>query len=597
MNFPKIWGLIIKKSLFNMEQIERLINKALKFFFNQNEGKKPKRISYSQYYQKDFTKKNIFVNCNEIYSSLSSEDCELQSIPSVTEINDNSDKNTMSEKNKNNFLKNKNSNNIDSDNKSNSSNKKNNILNEKDEKNSNLIKSNSSSSDSIINDNKENENINDNLSNIKIINNDTDENKEIFMNILNNNETIKEENSDDEKDSVIQKKIKMKNSIETERKNIPTKKPTNGSNEYSDSDSNFFNSSSDFYKCKSKTETEKENLDNNYFDLSTFSSNNNSLLYPFLKEEINNEEYPFENNDISNFLRNNCFNKKFNGIVPKDFIIEKYLRSKLLIKSKDDSQKEKLNINDNYSSNNINNSHLKEKEFIFSNLSTSSFNFQIKSLGKENVEILLIPSPKEKVELFIIKNESFTLNPKLKKIITSISESNLPIFKKTFTSSKLKNEINNNNNNKDDVIRAKTDKLNFQRKNIVHKTVKVKSDRRMSKIILNPRTSHFVDSGRKQLYGNDEKKNVPLFSEDTLDLIGQNIKSTSLALNNPKMFYTNYFNKFVEADTNEKKTFSFKLKEIEKIIQNGKNSKRHFSSFDMEENNSNNNNINEKKSK
>ena len=36
MSFPKIWNQIIKKSLFNMEQIERLINKTLKFFYKQN---------------------------------------------------------------------------------------------------------------------------------------------------------------------------------------------------------------------------------------------------------------------------------------------------------------------------------------------------------------------------------------------------------------------------------------------------------------------------------------------------------------------------------------------------------------------------------
>ena len=99
MSFPKIWGLIIKKSLFNMEQIERLINKALKFFFYQKKGK----YIRGSYYQKDFSKKNIFVNCKEIYSSLSSEDCELQSIPS--QVN-NSDKNIMKlkSKKKNNLL-------------------------------------------------------------------------------------------------------------------------------------------------------------------------------------------------------------------------------------------------------------------------------------------------------------------------------------------------------------------------------------------------------------------------------------------------------------------------------------------------------------
>ena len=39
-SFPKIWRQIIKKSLFNMKQINRLINKSLKFFFIHYEGNK-----------------------------------------------------------------------------------------------------------------------------------------------------------------------------------------------------------------------------------------------------------------------------------------------------------------------------------------------------------------------------------------------------------------------------------------------------------------------------------------------------------------------------------------------------------------------------
>ena len=42
--------------------------------------------------QKDISKQNIFVNCDELYPSLSSQDCELQSIPSVSENVNDSDK-------------------------------------------------------------------------------------------------------------------------------------------------------------------------------------------------------------------------------------------------------------------------------------------------------------------------------------------------------------------------------------------------------------------------------------------------------------------------------------------------------------------------
>ena len=60
-----------------------------------------------------------------------------------------------------------------------------------------------------------------------------------------------------------------------------------------------------------------------------------------------------------------------------------------------------------------------------------------------------------------------------------------------------------------------------------------------------------------------KKKNKPLFSEGTLNLIGKNIESSSLALNNPQLFYRNYFNKVVSDDNHEKKkNFSSKLKEM-----------------------------------
>ena len=95
MSFPNIWEHIIKKSLFNMEQIERLINKTLKFFFKQNNTKQKK----GSYYQKDISKKNIFVNCKDLYSSLSFEDCSLKTIPTVTE-NDNESSSNKNEKEK-----------------------------------------------------------------------------------------------------------------------------------------------------------------------------------------------------------------------------------------------------------------------------------------------------------------------------------------------------------------------------------------------------------------------------------------------------------------------------------------------------------------
>ena len=560
MSFPKIWGLIIKKSLFNMEQIERLINKALKFFFYQKKGK----YIRGSYYQKDFSKKNIFVNCKEIYSSLSSEDCELQSIPS--QVN-NSDKNIMKlkSKKKNNLL------NINNSYNNNESEINNSEINNKSNK--------SFSSNDSISKKKEN--------NIKNIENKKKENacSENILDILNN-ETIKEVNSDDEKDSIFHKKNKKKTTTETENKKILGKKPLNSSsNYYSDSDSKIFDSSSSSFDNKSKTEskTKKGINENKFFDLSSFSNYNNTLLYPFSKDEINNEEYPFENNDFKDFLDKNSFSN-FQGIVPKEFISNIFSNQKIkpmIINNKfiDNNQsKNYLSLNyqnNNYLNNNYHNN-TNIKQIIFTNLTTSSFNFKIESI-KNNI---LLP-PKKNI-FIIIKNESFSIGKYIKNCKTTFfSENNLPKLKKTFS---IRKEIENNN--KEEIKQIAT----YQRKNIINNTVKEKniSDKRISKIILNPKINNFFEKKKTELFKSDEKKNMPLFSESTLNLIGKNIESSSLALNNPKMFYTNYFNNIVQNDTND---FSSKLKNIEKIIQNGQ--KKNASSIDLYDINKNNN---EKKS-
>ena len=100
MSFPRIWRKIIKKSLFNMEQIERLINKSLKFFFIHNEGAlKRGSLTKKNYYHRDFTKKNTFLNSKKLMNSLTLNDtaCELQSIPSEEEDEDDDSENEGSE--------------------------------------------------------------------------------------------------------------------------------------------------------------------------------------------------------------------------------------------------------------------------------------------------------------------------------------------------------------------------------------------------------------------------------------------------------------------------------------------------------------------
>ena len=549
MSFPKIWSLIIKKSLFNMEQIERLINKALKFFFYQRQGKRKK----GSFYQKDFTKENIFVNCDELYSSLSSQDCQLKSIPSVSENQyDTSDKNSIipnfDKKNANQNITKSDRNSIESDNTFSNYNE-----NTKSKRSFQSYSSEKSSDN----------NLKSNRTKIKKNKTKKKKDNENFSDILNN-ETIKEANSDDEKDSVIIKKNKKRdNSNSTEKKNVLTKKPTKGSKDYSDSDSEFISSSSSLeFKSKTESKTKRGKENYNYFDFSNFSNENNTLVYPFSKDDINNEEYPFENNNINTILENNnSIIKGFNGIVPKQYLYDNYLNHKSKLTNSIIKQK--------YSNHN----------FFFINLSTSKFDFQIKSNKKTNIEINIIPVKKEQIEFKIIQNESFTINylNKETKVRNKFSNS------KDIESKKI-------DYNKLDINYFKTN--NIERKSMTNKSLKLKlnSEKKTGNLILNPRTRLF-DSQKKLDVTNNEKKNMPLFSEGTLDLIGKNIERSSLALNNPKIFYRNYFNQVVHADNERNKTVTSKLKEIEKIIQNGQKSKRQNN---VDINNSNNNNNNNK---
>ena len=553
MNFPKIWSLIIKKSLFNMEQIERLINKALKFFFYQKQGKGKK----GAFYQKDFTKDNIFVNCEDLYSSLSSQDCELKSIPSVSEqFYDTSEKNSIipnfdkKTSNQNTSKSDKNSNDSDNNNYTFS----NDYENTK-SKRSFRSYSSEKSSEHILKSNR---------SNIK--KNKTKKKKENdnFSDVLIN-ETIKEANTDDEKDSVIMKKNKNRNSVSTEKKNVLTKIPTKGSKQYSDSDSEF-NSSSSSLELKSNTgsKTKRGKETYNYFDFSSFSNNNNTLVYPFSKDEINNEEYPFENNNINTILENNnSIIKGFNGIVPKQYLYDNYL-----------NQKSKLT-----------NSIIKQKfsnhNFFFYNLSTSKFDFQIKSKIKENFEIKITSPKKEQIQLKIIKTASFAIHYFNKGLALKSHRNRGSYFKEI--------EYKKTDNNKLDINYSKSNAFEPQRKSMTNKSLRLKlnSDKKTNNNILNPKTKLF-DSQKKT---DNEKKNMPLFSEGTLDLIGKNIESSSLALNNPNMFYRNYFNQVVHADNERNKTVTTKLKEIEKIIQNGQKSRRQNTILEVNENNNNNKEI------
>ena len=516
MSFPQIWEQIIKKSLFNMEQIDRLINKTLRFFFNQNDSKSKKEF----YYQKDITKNNIYVNCKDLYTSLSFEDCELKTIPTVTEIEKESSIHTKKNKKK---KKIKRANKI-------------------------LLFSKSSDSDTQT-----------------ITSNDLDSKTKRSISSSNNSKRnnqnlhhIEEENSDEEKDSLL-KRLKKKNFFEnTERENISAKKPTEGSKDYSDSSSLYFNSSSSEYKNYTESKTHKTNEENNFFDCSNFSVNdNNTIVYPYVKEEINNEQFPFENN---NLILNNNNDICLNGIVPKDPFFNIYGKPR--------------KINNNFEVKQL------KKKSNFSILSISNFNIQINSNSNKiyNSQIIIYQNLNKKIELKIIKNESFTIidSPKVNKSFSTQNVKKFNILSSKLTKeSKDKKEINTIYNSNPNTLMAINQKIS-------EKQLKKSTEKRLSKLILQPTVPYFSNkNGENQ---NEVNKNMNLFSSGKLTLIGKNITNSSLALNNPKMFYINYFNKVVsnrDYSNDNKNSVSSRLKEIGKIIYKGQMSKRQTNILDF----------------
>ena len=77
-NFPIIWKQISRRSLFNYEQIKRLINKVKKIFYG---TKKPKKIKIN-------SKKSKVSKISDLSDYLDLNESELQSIPSLSEFND-----------------------------------------------------------------------------------------------------------------------------------------------------------------------------------------------------------------------------------------------------------------------------------------------------------------------------------------------------------------------------------------------------------------------------------------------------------------------------------------------------------------------------
>ena len=502
MSFPKIWNQIIKKSLFNMEQIERLINKTLKFFYKQNQHYKRNSL-----FIKNLNQNNEYINFD--YSNISSKDYELQSIPS-----------SFSE--------------------------------EEESKTEELISSGDDyTSSSFENDNNESFSSKiETKSNSSILksNKQIHEKKNSHVGFLQmKNETIKEELAEDENDD-----INIKNSLlktgkmsikQNDSKEIISEKIKEEDKKSSDTHV-IFSSSSISKQISSGTDSKtlKEN-EENILDFNSLSSKNNSLVYPYTKSEINNEVFPFEINSFDVESKKNIIPH----IVPNI-----------------------PNFNIYGKPNNIIESSKTTKESLYT---TSSFSILIESSIKKNDKINSNVS-----ELIIVKNESFMINVNKKHLI------------KCNTDNKLSLQYGKN---EDDEMYLNGYKSNRDERKEIRK-INSESNIKTSSIIKDKKELKKLNKLLDLEQGYNNKKDNPIQSNNnknisTLNLIEKNIESNSLALNNPKMFYQNYFNNFVNKEKRiPRKSVVIRLKDIEKIIKtnqpNAKNQKIEKSeSFKKEE--------------
>jgi hypothetical protein len=325
MNFPKIWRKIIKNSLFNMQQLDRLINKTLKFFFIHFEGKdKFKTLIRQTSLGNSFSSSNHSGILNGIYNNsqksiedlVNENDDELMSIPEesdddkdeLDQIKEESDENeddssTIKKNSSNNEMTESNfsNNNHNSNSYSSSLLVKSSSENEESEK-SNETKNNSN--DEMINSNENNLN-----SNLNSINNDNNSN----LNSRKSNMKLKEVKKNPSNFQILTKNkerksisflVKNLNEIEVEKNSYI--------NDYSNNNS-INNNTSEYLLNTINSGNNNPYIENNYYNhhKNSVYSNSSSLF----GVSTNDSDYcgslsSMSNNNINSFERNNSILEK-----------------------------------------------------------------------------------------------------------------------------------------------------------------------------------------------------------------------------------------------------------------------------------------------
>ena len=534
MSFPRIWRKIIKKSLFNMEQIERLINKSLKFFFIHNEGVLRKgSISKSNYYHRDFTKKNTYLNSKKLLNSLTRNDtaCELQSIPS--EIEDEEDETLSSEY-------------VDEENGGNGSGEEGEI------------------GESSNNENNEEE--------------EEGEEDDSEGNKGNNYEIIQEENSEecaDDNNSTL-KDNQVDHDHNNEFKSINSDKASSDTSFAKTIKTNIDNNYSECM-ISSHSSGEEESDFNNKMSKNPFGSTQGDLIdtntLPYSAEEINKEKFPFE---ASIDLKDNSF---IPSIYPNT-----------TNNSSTNSHNNNTNLIHNQSNDGYNNDNndLSNNDFSFPLKKTyglnmkkiSSFNmigignsFGFSLYGTNAIKSSNVTNNRNylKKSLSISKatSRSERTNKNLKKS-KSVSHPQNMKDKCDSPIDKRKNSKTASYQKKDMYLKGETDQ-NSKVEDEVSKNREVteNDEGNENKTLLNNGkglvNAMFGMGNINQLSPTKKQSN----SNSMLDMISQNIEKNYLNLNNPKYFYSNYFSKVMNKDDpkDNTKTVVQKLKDIATLIE------------------------------
>ena len=528
--YPRIWNKINKKSLFNMEQIKRLINKVVKIFFAAHGIKDKEYVSPDPRF-------STIISVQDMDDKINSS--ELHSIPSLTDSN----------------VKNKNSSNENSSLISNNSNnsEKNNRLNLN-------VKS------------KEKKKINKSFGIVEEENDDDNSSKSSNYENVNSEIPVpklkgdKNSKSNKNNSKSYEEEISSLNSGQTLKVENFGKK--------------FF----DFSECGSLSDSILS-YEKNYF-----STNSHSNQTPFRPEDINEEIYPNEKGNIVNLsdfkFLNIDKNNKGKIINDQNYAIFRISQLKYNKKKIENSNKKKINVEinqgeniifyDNKSSNenSINNSliiqnnklDIKENNHKYSSEKNIKSNLILNNkdvlktiLTNKNLRILLDDYPKVKNEnnnLSIISTEiSFTINSeyenldslsnhkfsksvelrnKIKKIL--IEDNTIITLKSNLMSQKKKSESPNKISflNLDSIqshssrtnIEAMENKKKYNKSNSIK--IKRNENNNINKKGLLPRKSFAFG------FKNNKRPNL-------LNVISQNIEKNQMNLNNPDEFYSEYF--------------------------------------------------------